>query len=321
MRSDSRGAVAALVVLVAATGVGGCGSSEPSAGGPESPPAVTVTADAAGAVEPEPAVDPAVEQVPSVQPVQPVPSTVPGPSVEQVPSVQPAPGPSAAPEPAAVDEPSAVEEPPTQPEPSAAPPPSAEPAPEEPEDDGVLRQGESGEAVLAAQQRLADLGYWLGAPDGSFGPLTTQAVMALQKAAGISRDGVLGPRTQQALADGVRAQARGSDGVEIDLDRQLLLVVRGGEVRYAINTSTGKDASWPTPTGDYRVQRAIDGMRHAPLGELWRPRYYDGGIAVHGSPNIPAYPASHGCARVSNAAMDMIWAEDLMPIGSPVRVY
>mgnify|MGYP002652321331 CR=1 FL=1 len=36
--------------------------------------------------------------------------------------------------------------------------------------------------------------------------------------------------------------------------------------------------------------------------------------------SIPAYPASHGCARVSNAAMDMIWDEDLMPVGSTVVV-
>ena len=48
-------------------------------------------------------------------------------------------------------------------------------------------------------------------------------------------------------------------------------------------------------------------QRRGPL-RLWRPRYFNGGIAVHGSPSIPAYPASHGCARVSNAAMDMIWA-------------
>ena len=30
--------------------------------------------------------------------------------------------------------------------------------------------------------------------------------------------------------------------------------------------------------------------------------------------------ASHGCARVSNAAMDMIWEQDLMPVGSTVVV-
>ena len=42
---------------------------------------------------------------------------------------------------------------------------------------------------------------------------------------------------------------------------------------------------------------------------------------VHGAPYIPGYPASHGCARLSNAAMDMIWAKDLMPVGSRVLVH
>ena len=56
------------------------------------------------------------------------------------------------------------------------------------------------------------------------------------------------------------------------------------------------------------------------LGELWRPRFFHRGIAVHGSPNIPPWPDSHGCARLSNAAIDMIWASDLMPVGSRVVV-
>ncbi|MFC5382325.1 L,D-transpeptidase family protein, partial [Aquipuribacter nitratireducens] len=212
-----------------------------------------------------------------------------------------------------------------EPTPSATPDVTPEPSPStatsEPVDDGVVRPGDSGDDVLAAQQRFADLGYWLGEVDGSYGPLTTQAVLALQKAAGLQRDGVLGPRTQAALAAGTRPQARGGDGVEIDLDRQLLLVVRGGRVELALNTSTGTGGRWPTPTGRYAVERAIDGMREAPLGDLWRPRYFNRGIAVHGSPSIPAYPASHGCARVSFAAMDMLWARDLMPIGSSVHVY
>jgi hypothetical protein len=42
---------------------------------------------------------------------------------------------------------------------------------------------------------------------------------------------------------------------------------------------------------------------------------------VHGYSSVPAYPASHGCARVSTAAMDMIWANQLMPRGATVLVY
>jgi lipoprotein-anchoring transpeptidase ErfK/SrfK len=36
---------------------------------------------------------------------------------------------------------------------------------------------------------------------------------------------------------------------------------------------------------------------------------------------VPAYPASHGCVRVSVAAMDMIWEQDILPRGTTVVVY
>jgi lipoprotein-anchoring transpeptidase ErfK/SrfK len=67
--------------------------------------------------------------------------------------------------------------------------------------------------------------------------------------------------------------------------------------------------------------RQIDGVRHGPLGDLWRPKYFNGGIAIHGSPSIPPYPASHGCARLSNAAMNWIWATNKIPLKTKVWVY
>jgi len=192
-------------------------------------------------------------------------------------------------------------------------------------------RGDSGPRVLALQQRLTALGYWLGRPDGSFGSLTQQAVWALQKSAGLTRDGVVGPRTRRALEAGIRPKATlGGDGVEIDLDRQVLLVVRGGAVRTILNTSTGNGEEYvstsgnhaiaTTPRGSYAVYRAVDGPVTNSLGELWRPRFFNRGIAVHGSGSIPPWPDSHGCARLSNPAIDLIWAADLMPVGSRVLV-
>lgn len=194
-----------------------------------------------------------------------------------------------------------------------------------------LRIGDSGPKVLAVQQRLSELGYWLGTPDGQFGALTQQAVYAIQKAAGLSRDGAVGPKTQAALGRGVRpAPKHGGNGVEIDLKRQLLLVVRDGKVRTALNTSTGNGERYVsggtektarTPRGTFAVNRVYDGMSHGELGDLFRPRYFYKGWAVHGSSSIPPYPASHGCARVSHGAINMIWSQKLMPMGSRVIVY
>ena len=58
-----------------------------------------------------------------------------------------------------------------------------------------LRVGSHGSQVLALQQKLTSLGYWLGGDDGAFGDLTRQGVVAIQKVAGLSRDGICGPLT------------------------------------------------------------------------------------------------------------------------------
>jgi N-acetylmuramoyl-L-alanine amidase len=67
----------------------------------------------------------------------------------------------------------------------------------------TLRTGSRGAAVLALQRRLTSLGYWLGAADGQFGDLTRQAVVAVQKVAGLARDGVCGPATWARVDAGV----------------------------------------------------------------------------------------------------------------------
>lgn len=217
------------------------------------------------------------------------------------------------------------------PKPTPKPTPTPTPTPTAKKPGDSLSPGDFGPYVQTVQQQLSDLGYWNGTPDGSYGQLTVQAVMALQKAAGLGRDGVFGPATRRALLAGVRPASQvGGTGLEIDKARQLLLVVRGGQVTMILNTSTGsgqhysyegQDAVALTPSGTYSVFRTVDHLDKGPLGDLWRPRYFNGGIAVHGAAAIPGYPASHGCARVSDAAMNMIWADGLMPVGSRVVVY
>jgi peptidoglycan hydrolase-like protein with peptidoglycan-binding domain len=222
--------------------------------------------------------------------------------------------------------------------PSATPPATAAPNPTAPDPAAdpastSLELGAEGPAVGALQQRLADLGFWLGDADGNYGQLTRQAVMAFQKAEGITRDGVAGPQTQQHLQSASRPSPRDASGdhIEVDLERQLLLVVRGGQVHWALNTSTGNGEAYArpsggsgvarTPRGDFAIERQINGMRRAELGNLYRPKYFRGGIAVHGSGSIPAHPASHGCVRVTNSAMDLLWSSGLAEIGTPVTVY
>lgn len=210
--------------------------------------------------------------------------------------------------------------------PTTAAPTTAAPA--------VLRAGSSGPAVLQLQRTLDRLGYWNGTPDGTFGELTTQAVMAYQAVAGLDVDGVAGPMTLRAVQQELvpTPRTRTGDALEVDKQRQIVLVVEGGRLRTVLHTSTGSGETFTTPgepgesvattpSGEFTVQRAIDGMRVSKLGKLWRPRYFNGGIAFHGAGSVPNYPASHGCVRLTNAAIDLLWSQDLAPIGRTVLVY
>lgn len=188
----------------------------------------------------------------------------------------------------------------------------------------MLRPGSTGTRVVTLQKRLGNLGYWTGASTGRYDHSTAQAVMALQKVAGLARDGVAGPATMRALERGITPKARSTKGrvVEIDLKRQVLLLVQNGRVKAVVNTSTGTRAT-PTPTGSYRAFRQINRWHTAPLGQLYRPKFFNRGIAIHGVADgkIPNRPASHGCARVSTKAMDMLWSPGGLRIGDRVIVY
>ncbi len=201
------------------------------------------------------------------------------------------------------------------------------------DDTNLLGRGDAGPAVRQLQQRLRDLRFWIG-PENDFGWLTEQAVYAFQKANGIAVDGVAGPETRAALAAPVAVTPRSDQGqvVEIDKSRQLLYIVVDGELHWVFHTSTGTEQPYPhpagytaladTPPGKHEVFWEVDGWQEGVLGPLYRPKYFhEDGIAVHGYDPVPPYPASHGCVRVPFAAMDYIWANGLMPLGSTVLVY
>lgn len=200
----------------------------------------------------------------------------------------------------------------------------------------TLSRGDSGAEVTDLQRRLRDAGYWVGTIDGRYGTLTHHAVLALQKAHGRPRNGAYDEATRALLESNPprpRPRSGGGSGLvyEIDLDRQILMLVRNGQVEWIFNTSTGHGQVYTfegstfratTTVGRHRVVRQIDGLREAPRGRLWRPKYYDNnrGIAIHGSTSVPEYPASSGCVRLSYAAMDFLWSLD-PSTGAGVWVY
>ena len=70
----------------------------------------------------------------------------------------------------------------------------------------TLRRSDKGEKVRLMQSLLSDRGFDLGkyGIDGDFGSATEAAVRAFQKSAGLTADGVCGPKTWAALLDTVK---------------------------------------------------------------------------------------------------------------------
>lgn len=165
--------------------------------------------------------------------------------------------------------------------------------------------------VRALQERLAELGYDVGTPDGKWGARTSYSLMAFQKVEGLTRDGQDGPRTQAALAaaskPGPMVPGGAATRIEIDVERQVMFHWVNGSLARILPVSTGNNERYcvdgecdtaVTPGGSFRIGRKAVGLEVAPLGELWWPMYFNGGIAIHGSPSVPAFPASHGCIRI-----------------------
>ena len=180
-------------------------------------------------------------------------------------------------------------------------------------DDGVLERGDRGPDVEALQRRLAELHFDAGVPDGSFGLATMYAVEGFQSLAGMRADGKVGPEVAAALAHppAVAPLVPGGEPtrVEVDKARQLLFVWMNNELRLISHVSTGSGKKYCvdgdcnnkaiTPEGAFRFMWRYSGWRESRLGKLYNPVYFTGsGVAVHGSPSVPTYPASHGCVRI-----------------------
>lgn len=88
-----------------------------------------------------------------------------------------------------------------------------------------LAYGEKSEVVLAAQERLKQLGYLTTTPDGAYGNDTTVAVRQFQSRNDLVVDGYLGPTTRMLLNDG-NAQPNGltlgEQGATVERVQQLL---------------------------------------------------------------------------------------------------
>jgi hypothetical protein len=174
-----------------------------------------------------------------------------------------------------------------------------------------LSWGSNGPVLAAYQQRLKQLHFDPGSVDGQFGQDTEYAAVTVEKLLGLPRDGRIGPMVKLGLEHfkytSAEPKAEG-DRVEINLDSQVLTVFKNYQPILITTTSTGSGNHFCggsdgcqyaiTPTGHFHFYYLHRGWDSGKLGKMWNPYYFNGGIAVHGLASVPAYPASHGCARI-----------------------
>jgi hypothetical protein len=185
-----------------------------------------------------------------------------------------------------------------------------------------LQPGATGAGVVALRQRLAQLGYGLPAGGASFSYELRDSVYAFQKVQGLSRTGSADRATWRRLAHPLLPQPRFAEPathVEVDKTRQVLLDVREGQIARILPVSTAGIAGYHTPEGRFAFYRKVAGYDSSPLGVLLNPLYFVGGYAIHGNPNVPPYPASHGCVRIPNWASYSFYASH--GYGETVYVY
>jgi L,D-transpeptidase catalytic domain/Sporulation and spore germination/Putative peptidoglycan binding domain len=175
--------------------------------------------------------------------------------------------------------------------------------------------------VRGVQLRLTGLGY-LNRSDvsGQSDYLTEQALLAFQGLERLDRTGTVTGQTQVALfRANIPRPAHRAPGKHVEISRDLgvLILVEDGKVVRVVHTSTGSFGR--TPTGDFRVYVKSLYSWSVPF-HVWMPyaAYFHGGIAMHQSPDVPSYPASHGCVRLPEGEADRVYR--FVDVGTPVIV-
>ena len=188
-------------------------------------------------------------------------------------------------------------------------------------DGGPLKRAE----LKEAESRLSEMGYRTGRVT------TQQALVIFQKWEGRKITGRLNRSELEAIrnATAPRPKDAGYKHVEVDLDRQVLLLTDDdGQVTTILPVSTGSGRHYKekrmsglayTPRGRFKIYNKLEGWRKSPLGLLYYPNYFSDGLAIHGNPEVPHSPQSHGCVRIPMWAAKQISQQ--LSIGTIVLIY
>jgi hypothetical protein len=179
----------------------------------------------------------------------------------------------------------------------------------------ALAPGGRGASVLGLEQRLNQLHFALARVDGYYGGDTSDAVVAFQKLHGLPRTGRVDLSFWRKLGSSrVPTPRYGGDHVEVSKERQVLFIVRGGQVKLIVPVSTG--ATGNTPLGLWHVYSKVPGYN---AKEMYYSSFFIGAFAIHGYHSVPPYPASHGCVRMPLWVAQRVYS--LIAYGTPVYIY
>lgn len=182
-----------------------------------------------------------------------------------------------------------------------------------------------------AEARLSEMGYTVGRVDGVINDVTRNALIVFQKWEGRKITGRLNRAEFSAIMSATAPKARdsGYKHVEVDLDRQVLLLTNGeGAVQKILPVSTGSNRRYNengmrglayTPRGRFRIYAKLTGWKRSPLGLLYYPNYFSDGLAIHGNPSVPHTPQSHGCIRIPMSAAAEV--SRALPVDTILLIY
>ena len=199
---------------------------------------------------------------------------------------------------------------------------------------GTLREGSSGAAVKALQQRLAALKYDPGTIDGHFGANTEDAVWAFQEINGVKVTGVIDTATKRALVHpktyGSNDPRQDGNRIEVNQALEVLVLYKNDKISLISHVSTGGgywyncgggECQAITPNGNYRTDDYMSGWVKVPLGAMYNPVFFISTVyAIHGDTYVPVFPDSHGCVRLPMFIADFFHTLVATP-GTEVFIY
>jgi lipoprotein-anchoring transpeptidase ErfK/SrfK len=167
--------------------------------------------------------------------------------------------------------------------------------------------------------------------DGVSGSVTRQRLCAARMALGLTpstADMAAGSEEEQVLMAATKLNIPLNAPIDaerwalVDQTCQVMFVgARNEQLQFIFPTSTGQ------PGFETRLQDASKVYRYDPAfendgwhdstefpvpednpinGNMYKPLYFDGGLAIHGANNVPTSPQSKGCARLRVGDQDLL---------------